>query len=378
MENITAAKPKYEQIMDDILLKIKNDDFSYEHPLCTEKQISEQYNVSRITAKRAITELEHRGILYRKRGVGSFVTRNVSNNLNNLSAVPKTNLQMVSLLLPFDITKGGLYDTINVINQHLNQKEIFLSLYISDISSKKEKDTLKLLLSQNISGLVYYPIKDKIHLNLINEFVLRGIPVIVIDKSADCPYVHNVVSDNFEGGRLLTEHLVSLGHKNICFFTTSPIEDTSTIRNRFGGYLHQLKLSGITPNPQNIVYVPCRISENDFQGIENHFLLDTIKHIYENGSTAIIAENDFVAHFIKLCCNQLQLRVPEDISICGFDNTEFSKNASITTIQQDFSMIGEYVSKILLDSLSSPSVPIEKLSVPVELIIRSSTGVPHQ
>lgn len=378
MENQATQKPKYEQIMDDILSKIENNAFSYEHPICTEKQISEQYNVSRITAKRAITELEHKGILYRKRGVGSFVTRNAVSNLDNITAQPQTDSKMVSLLLPFDITRGGLYDTIEVINKTLNQNGYFMSLYISDISSKKEKDTLKLLLSQNISGLVYYPNRDKIYLNILNEFILKGIPVIVIDKSTDCPYVHNIVSDNFEGGRLLTEHLISLGHRNICFFTTAAIEDTSTIRNRFGGYLHQLRSSGIIPNPRNVVFIPSRVSDSDFTEIEHHPFLESIKHIYESGVTAIIAENDYVASFIMLCCKQLNLRVPEDISICGFDNTKISEDSSITTIKQDFHLIGEEVSKILLESLSSPSVSIQKVSTAVELIIRSSTGVPHK
>ena len=82
MKPTDIKKPKYEVIIDDILAKSRNNDFSYETVLCTEMQLTEEYGVSRITAKRALTDLEQRGVLYRKRGVGSFVARNALSNLN--------------------------------------------------------------------------------------------------------------------------------------------------------------------------------------------------------------------------------------------------------------------------------------------------------
>lgn len=365
--------------MDDILAQIRSNDFSYEEVLCTEKQLSEKYSVSRITAKRAITDLEQRGILYRKRGVGSFVTRNALSNLNRSITTDETS-QIISLLLPFDSTQGGLFKAVDVINQNLNQYGCFLSLYISGVSRKKEKANIKLLLSQNISGLVYYPVRDDINLNLLNEFALRGVPVIIIDKSTDCPYLHNVTSDNFEGGRLLTEHLISLGHRNICFLTTAPLDETSTVRNRFGGYLHQLRTAGISAGLQNIFCAPYPISKQHLLDGEAQQLLADIRQLYNNGTTAFLAENDQVARTLKLACENLGLRVPEDVSICGFDNTILAGEADLTTINQNFSLIGEHVSQILKASLASPSAPVQKITVPVELVVRGSTGpapVPH-
>ena len=67
------TKPKYEIIKEALLARIHAGDFSFDESFCTEKMLSDQYHVSRITAKRAIEDLEQQGILYRKRGVGSFV-----------------------------------------------------------------------------------------------------------------------------------------------------------------------------------------------------------------------------------------------------------------------------------------------------------------
>lgn len=377
MNQSNITKPKYEIIMDDILNRIHNNDFSYDTVLCTEKQLSEQYHVSRITAKRAITDLEQMGILYRKRGVGSFVAKNTLENINH----PKpsaVNSKMISFLLPFDTTKGNIINTIEVANTILSNNGYFMSLYISNVSTIKEKANIKLLLTQNISGLVYYPMRDNIHLNQLNEFVYLGIPVIIIDKSTDCPYIHNVVSDNFEGGRLLTEHLISLGHKNIGFFSTAPLEETSSVRNRFAGYLHQLRISGIKPNMNHFQYFPHDITEEDALGESDVSFQYTIRQMYNMGVTAIIAENDRVAHLIYLACRKMGINVPGDISLCGFDNTDIIQELGITSIKQDFRAIGEIVSQILLESISNPAAPIQKITVPVELFVRSSTDAPRK
>lgn len=369
-----TKKPKYEVIMDDILTRIRNNDFSYDTVLCTEMQLAEQYGVSRITAKRALTDLEQRGVLYRKRGVGSFVARNALNNLNN-QPQPSAASKMVSFLLPFDITKGGMFDTIKTVNSILNDNGYLMSIYISDISATKEKANIRLLLSQNISGLIYYPIRDNINLNLINEFVFAKIPVVIIDKHTDCPYIHNVISDNTEGGRLLTEHLISLGHKNIGFLTTAPVEETSTVRNRFGGYLQQLLSAGLTPDPANIICTPYNVSEEDARSGTSAFC-DAIRRMYINGVTAFLTENDCVAQLAVLACRALNIRVPQDVSVCGFDDQEVAAEYNITTVRQDFNAIGQQAGQLMLDSINDPSKGAQRITVPVSLIVRGSTGRP--
>lgn len=376
MEQNTSSKPKYETIMEDLLARIRSNAFSYDDVFCTEKQLSEQYSVSRITAKRAITDLEQRGILYRKRGVGSFVARNA---LNNSNVTPKLagDFKMISFLLPFDITKGNLFQTIEVVNTRLSAAGYFMSLYITDTSSAKEKAYIRLLLSQNVSGLIYYPMRDKINLSLLNEFVFAGIPVVVIDKTTDCPYIHNIICDNYEGGRLLAEHLISLGHRNITFFANAPIEETSSVRNRFAGYLNQMQSAGIPLTSNHLVYFSHDITDADALSDELTPFQNSIRQIYNLGTTAIIAENDRVAQLIYMACGKIGLRIPEDISLCGFDDTDISRELDLTTIKQDFAAIGEQISQLLLTALSVPSTPGQKITVPVELICRGSAKAPR-
>ncbi len=366
--------PKYKLIIEDIIDRIQRNDFSYDVPICTEQSIMEQYNVSRITATRALTELLQKGIIYRKRGVGSFVTKSFS--LNSTPTSPLHDPKTISFLVPFDLTTPLVSEIVKIVADVLNKHGYFTNVYVCNASSSQEKANLKLLLSQNVSGIVFLPFRDKIFVNLLNEFVMQGKPVIVIDKYTDCPYIHNITSDNFEGGRLLTEHLISMGHRNISFFTTAPLEDVSTVRNRFGGYLNALHRAGIATNTGNLVEISCDLGKESCEEFPNPQIVAFLKNCQQNGTTAVVTENEIVANYLCRACNHLGIGIPEDMSICGFDDTEFSRSfpGGITTIRQDHVTIAEEILNILKDALVNPSAEICHKSIPVSLIVRGSTG----
>ena len=173
------------------------------------------------------------------------------------------------------------------------------------------------------------------------------------------------------------EHLIRLGHRNITFFTAAPLEETSTVRNRFAGFLHALHEAGIQPNPSNYIYYPHKLTEGDCLVQSNGPLQDTLRTLYQAGTTAIIAENDHVAQLIHIACNSIGIRIPEDISLCGFDNDDAIRNLDITTIGQDFPRMGQEIGRIFTESMNNPDYPIQKITLPVELFPRSSTKAPR-
>lgn len=377
------STPKYKIITQDILDRIQRNDFTYDAPICTEQSLMDEYGVSRITATRALTELLQKGILYRKRGVGSFVAKTVSPGTISPESLsyqsPNTVPNMVSFLIPFDLTTPLVSEIAKILTEGLSEKGYFMNVYISNASPAREKANLKMLLSQNPSGIIYLPFRDKMHFSLINDFVMQNKPVIILDKYTDCPYIYNITSDNFEGGRLLTEHLISLGHKNIAFLTTAPIEDVSTIRNRFGGYLDTLHQSGLNASPQNLIYLPCDLGNEPPEDFPNPQIAAFLKKAYQQGTTAILTENDVVADYLCRACQHLGYHIPQDFSICGFDDTEFSRRfpGGITTIRQDNPAIAAALLEVLAEALTNPSASAYRKSVPVSLVVRCSTGKPR-
>ena len=134
--NKRITKPKYEIIKEALLERIRTGQFSSDAVFCTEKMLSEQYEVSRITAKRAIEDLEQQGILYRKRGVGSFVSQKIP-PVSSSASETDSKSKMVSLLLPFATTQGNISETIGSLSAALAEKGYFLSIHITGSSSPK-------------------------------------------------------------------------------------------------------------------------------------------------------------------------------------------------------------------------------------------------
>ena len=277
------TKPKYEIIKEALLARIHAGDFSFDESFCTEKMLSDQYHVSRITAKRAIEDLEQQGILYRKRGVGSFVSRSLSPD-SKATDTPK----MISLLLPFATTQGNISEAIGSLSAVLAECGYFLSIHVTGSSSPKERTTLELLRSQNIAALVYYPKRDNIHLEKLNDFMFSGCPIVIVDKQTDCPYLNNVVCDNYDGGRQAARHLLGQGHRNIAFFTAAPLSETSSVRDRFAGFLHEMKAAGIAPDPHQLVTCCKELSDNAALSTERTPFQQKLLAMHRDGITAII------------------------------------------------------------------------------------------
>ena len=92
-------QPFYREIINDIMAILSCGNFSYDQPLCTENSLMEKYGYSRITVRRALDELEKQGILYRKRGVGSFVSRELYSE--ETFPVPSRMGKLFPFILPF-------------------------------------------------------------------------------------------------------------------------------------------------------------------------------------------------------------------------------------------------------------------------------------
>jgi len=355
-------------IKETLLARIHAGDFSFDESFCTEKMLSEQYHVSRITAKRAIEDLEQQGILYRKRGVGSFVSRSLSPD-SKATDTPK----MISLLLPFATTQGNISEAIGSLSAVLAECGYFLSIHVTGSSSPKERTTLELLRSQNIAALVYYPKRDNIHLEKLNDFMFSGCPIVIVDKQTDCPYLNNVVCDNYDGGRQAARHLLGQGHRNIAFFTAAPLSETSSVRDRFAGFLHEMKAAGIAPDPHQLVTCCEELSDDAALSTKRTPFQQKLLAMHSDGITAIIAENDRIAELIFLACRTIGLRIPEDLCLCGFDDTNVSRSLGITSIHQDFAGIGREVGRILLSALKNPAAETEKIILPVTIVPRASS-----
>lgn len=194
----------------------------------------------------------------------------------------------------------------------------------------------------------------------------EDIPFVVVGRRVENPEVSFVTPDHLSGALAITRHLIELGHKRIAFTTRPALGITS--RDRLASYRQALSEAGI-PFDENLV-VPTSIEpDSSYQAMNT--LLDL-----PNPPTAVFAIHDLVAIECLRAATDRGLRVPEDVAIAGFDNWRASLTTypPLTTIHPPLSDIGFRATEILLARVADRSLPSERVTLPVELVIRQSTA----
>lgn len=363
--------PLYMKIMEYLKKKIIEREILPDEKLPTEQELAELFNVSRITSKRALVELEREGLIYRVRGSGSFVSPE-SDEKGTLHIDSK----LVAMVLPFASTMGRIMDTIRGATEYLSRQGYYLSVHSTGRDVKKEKEMIEELVDKNIAGIIYYPLSDKYNLDLINNLYLDKYPIVTIDKMFESVPISYVISDNFSAGHRATEYLIDNGHQKIGYISGVAIEDVVSVRQRYFGYCRALKKNDI---PIDNSIIKLGIGKNlGFSKLNDETrkeIINIIKNYRKKGVTAIYTENDYVAINIIRICKDIGITVPGQLSIIGFDNIEMADNISVplTTLEQDFEQIGKKASEIIVKSLRQHQYDYEQITLPVKLIERQST-----
>ncbi len=197
-----------------------------------------------------------------------------------------------------------------------------------------------------------------------------GVPIVLVDATA--PGVPCVVTDDVEGGRIATRHLLSLGHRDIAFIgdsTANGFGFTSSAR-REEGYGQVLRAAGIRVRRS---YVRHGAHERDVAArLAGQLLRLRVR------PTAVFASSDVQATGVLAAARSHGLRVPEDLSVVGFDDIEISAYAGLTTVRQPLFDSGYLGARHHLDALEggTPIMAAEQ-RLPLELVVRLTTTKPR-
>ncbi|MDX3926233.1 MAG: LacI family DNA-binding transcriptional regulator [Shinella sp.] len=243
---------------------------------------------------------------------------------------------------------------------------IFLSN--TDEDPQKQVAIVRSLLDRQVDGLVM------VSQTLADEtlkLLERGPPCVFVNRR---PYedVDYVGPDNEQGIELLLAHLRGLGHRRIAY--VSGPSHSSTSRERLAHFRASLAACGLEAD-ERLIFSGNYYKESGAKAAEA-FMAVTPR------PTAILAANDFVALGIVGYLHSVGLKVPDDISVTGFDDifdfslmaTNALKVEGLTTVNQPKRHLGRAAGKLLLERLSDPEAPARKVILPTELRVRDTTG----
>ena len=202
------------------------------------------------------------------------------------------------------------------------------------------------------------------------DFANAGIPIIVIDPvNTPADDLPSVGVNNFTGGYLATKHLIDLGHSKIAMVQGV---DSECAGARLGGYHSALRDAGIAARPEYLQPGAFRFEDGKDAGAR---LLEL-----QDPPTAIFAANDLEALGVLDAAHTRGIRVPEELSVVGFDDSLQAISASphLTTVRQPFAEIGATAAQLLLQIIEGEPLASRRLELATQVVIRDSTAAPSR
>lgn len=269
----------------------------------------------------------------------------------------------IAVIAPF-FTRPAVVERLRGIESVLADSEYDLIVFNVETSSRRDLYFRNVPRRDRVDGLLVISLLPRE--NDAKRLLQTGAPVVLVDVSYG--EFSQVIIDDVAGGRRATEHLISLGHRKIGF--VSDYEDSSFYftanRDRFMGYRQALEAAGIPLQSKYHAYgTHSRASAYE----EAHKLL-----ALPDRPTAIFATSDTLAIGVLEAAHNLNLRVPEELSVIGYDDIEIAEYLNLTTIRQSLFKSGVCGCELLLQEIDSPPASPQTITLPTELVTRGTTG----
>jgi DNA-binding LacI/PurR family transcriptional regulator len=359
--------PKYLQLAEQLRQQIESGTLQPNDRLPSFPQLRAQHGVTNSTVEKVYSLLERDGLIERQPSRGTFVaSRKIEPDASRKSAHATIGISGLGFTFAgYSSYYGRMLRGVQKTTQY-------------------EQDQLMLLDHNSLKGwgkidgvlLCDYVAVDVLH------SLPEGLPRAFL--VAPLPGMAGVSADDYSGGRQATEHLLELGHRVISYLH-SP--DPVLIPQRLAGYRDALQSAGVQARPD---WTHCLLRSAaltydygaDFVRVGRESMREWLRAGWkELGSTAILAHNDEVALGVIEALREAGLKIPNDVSVVGFDGTEVGiySTPRLTTIEVPLQRIGVAATEMLLDQIRGQALagrPVEHRVLPVHLKVRESTAPP--
>ena len=220
-----------------------------------------------------------------------------------------------------------------------------------------------IMLRRHVDGIVAIPSAGTF--TRLTEPELSAIPIVTLDRPLAGKRFDSVVVQNKSGAAIAVQHLIERGHRRITYLGLSP--QLYTIRARYEGYRQAITLAGLR---EDVHYGNATQSE----------MLATLRSLVKakNGPTALFSSNNLTTRHALHALAELDVRIPERMALVGFDDFETADilRPAITVIRQPTTDMGRIGAHLLFSQLSPGERvhQVKKIVLPVELVIRGSSG----
>ncbi|MEC9489687.1 MAG: LacI family DNA-binding transcriptional regulator [Halanaerobiales bacterium] len=270
---------------------------------------------------------------------------------------------LIGLVTP-DMQNGTFSELVKGIEGVIEKNSMSLIVANSKGEIEKELKALHIFKEQQLEGIIFSGVKfTKKHKDYFDRY---QVPTVVVSQKFPGSGLPHLTPDNIEAAKTAVEFLIENNHREIAMLH-GPLYDQSSGKERYLGYKKALKNAGLKENSDYVKKVEFSINSGYHKMQE---LIDEVEKL----PTAVFAASDRVAIGALDCCLDNGLKVPDNISIIGFDDIELATvvRPKLSTIRVDHVELGRKVVEVLLAQIKKEEVKPECQKIDFELINRAT------
>ena len=346
--------PKYHQLKEHIRGQIRRGEIKLGDLLPSENMLAKEFGISRHTIRQALGDLENEGLVRREQGRGTFCAQS------------RINGRTIAVVTTY-ISEYIFPSVIRGIEEVLSAAGCALILANTGNDKAKEARCLMDLLQRDIAGFIIEPTKsarENVNRGCFKEIESRKLPWLMLHATYGELDPAYIVMDDERGGHMAASYLLQLGHRRIAGIFKA--DDLQGVR-RQAGFAAAFKEYGLAPSPELLGnYETEQMSSFPYQFARG--LMDK-----KDRPTAVVCYNDQIALMVLEAVRDAGLRVPEDVSVVGYDDSSLAVASTVrlTTIRHPQAVMGQQAARFILGMLEG-ILDKPRLVYQPELIIRSS------
>lgn len=337
------------------------------------RKLAGELAVSTMTVRRALRTLEREGHVYRIAGVGAFTRPPSSQCSERRIAFVGSDLRS-----PFQMS-------VALGCQRAGQDRSWPIQFLdAQWDTHAESAGLQRLAGASLDGALFLPPFSNPHTpEVLHSLQNSGLPMVLVDMTVQGLKTDLVCSDHEEGVHKATKYLLDHGHRRVVFLTHPPV--ASSVAARIAGYERALTAAGILPRPEWKAWVDLEIHLAGYREGRKWWggcqaILPLLRQLER--PLAVLAVDSYVGWGVYEACQQLNLRIPEDVSVIAFDDVEIAHAMSppMTIISQRTEEIGRAALELLDERIKAgPQVTpgrqdLRQVLIEVDLVERGSVA----
>jgi DNA-binding LacI/PurR family transcriptional regulator len=279
------------------------------------------------------------------------------------SALTGKSTYTIGLLIP-DLANPFFAEIARHIEDFSQLNGYSVMMCSTDYDPEKEAKYISLLRQKSVDGIILASrFKNK---EVLKDLINHHFPLALIDLNLPEFPLDSVEIDHFQGGYLVTHHLLSLGHRTIGVIA----EESRSSQERIRGYRQALEEAGLAFEESYVLTTDFTV-EGSKNGALKLFAL-------KNRPTAILACNDLLAIGVTQALRELGLSIPAEVSVTGFDNTILASatNPPLTTVDQPKLEMGRQVVELLIKNIEGKAGSKQRIILLPEIVVRQSSSAP--